>query len=285
MPDQPTDRLREAILTPEEVDIEALKAAAAAAGSEISPERAMTLVRLAHHQTVQPELLADALERMNTPGEVLTSNDEQLIAVLACEALILNFARVRYTRGELPALAIPCARHAGWTPVHPDLESHAASYRASRSIAVRERPFGMPEPKRPADAAADWEPTPSEEYRVLRDVVAMDRLATREREALAWWLLSQTRPRHPVSVALELSASIHFMPEPLAATEMLRAKLDMPTVEGPPVTIDVPPELSELCPDIVNPRAEVADAEEFEEAVRCLSQLMLLRAYNGLVKR
>src|ERR1700735_973519 len=149
MSDPFLDRLREALVEPSDSDVNVLRAGATAAASELTPERALTLVRLAHHQGVTDEALADTRSRLNAKGEAIPEQGaQQLIATLAAEALIISFSRTRFATGHIPALAVRCATSVGWNPVHPDVNTHGVSYLSHRSLLVRERVAVPPEPKR-----------------------------------------------------------------------------------------------------------------------------------------
>ena len=105
-----------------------------------------------------------------------------------------------------------------------------------------------------------------------------------ERGALSWWLLSNSCPSNPLAVALEISSCVVWIPEPLAAREMLRAKLSQPRIDSTPSTIGVPENIASLCPDLTKPAMGLKDEKEYQTTVRCMDQLMLVRAYKEAVK-
>ena len=83
---------------------------------------------------------------------------------------------------------------------------------------------------------------------------------------------------------MELSGCIVWIPEPLAAKQMLRAKLSQKPFGDQVEFVDVPEEVAVLCPDLIAPREAVPEEQQFETAIRCLEQLMLVRAHKGAVK-
>jgi hypothetical protein len=281
MPEEFVDRLREAILDPGGVDVAGLRGAATNAGADLTRNRALALIRLAHNQPVSQDVEHEVRERLNAQAPVVADRGEsQLVATLACEALIVNFAptRQRYVRPLLAALATRCAAYAGWRPVHPDLSAYANAYLSLRSQLVHQYPPGLAPVKRPPDAEEGWKPTIEQQHVVLRDLVMGDRNIALERERLVWWLLSDTRPEHPLALAAELSDCIAVAPEPLPATEMLRAKLTRAVpVETVLPAVDVPADIAELCPDLTKPSADTDPDARTNLAARCLHQLMLVR--------
>src|ERR1700683_3049617 len=208
MPEEFLDRLREAILDPGAVDVQGLHAAAANAGNDLTRDRALALVRLAHNEPVSGDAETEVRESLNGKGHLVADHGEtQLVATLACEALIINFApsRHRPARPLLAALATRCAPYAGWRAVPPDLAGYANSYLSLRSQMVHQHPAGLATIRRPADAEENWKPSPEQQHAALRDLVLNDRVVALERDRLAWWLLSDIRPAYPLALASELN--------------------------------------------------------------------------------
>jgi hypothetical protein len=278
-----TDRLREATLDDRLLDIPKLREAAAAASTNLNGERALALVLAAHHRPLPPGDEAELRQRLNSSDPVIGADGErQLLAVLAGEALILAFSRERAGVGLIPGLAVRCARHADWRPVHVDLTSSAAAYLLRRAIFLRQRvPLKSALSK---DKPKNEDGTPAralEELEVLRGVVQQDRRCLSERDQLAWWLLSQARPDGALAVALEYAQCLWFLPEPPATREIIAAKLDRPSATGllQPAPVGVDPAISDLCPEI-EPDSETPDGEpDLSRVLRLLDQVMLARAF------
>jgi hypothetical protein len=285
MADPFLDRLREAIVEPVDVDVDALKAAATAASTELGAERGLALVRVAYGQDVGPTVQADLRGRLNTKGESIEAHgQDQLVAVLAAEALIGAFTRTNYTRALLPALAVRCARHVGWRPVHPDIETHADAYLSHRSVLVRARENDVPDVKPNPDSPEGAAPPLEDELKVLRELVRSDRQIAAEREALGWWLLSETRPASLLALALEFNLYLRFLPEPLSGDEMLRAKLRRDPVDTGTPQIPVPEDVADFCPDLIGNVLLDDKLDPSKMVRRFFDQILLLRA-NAEAKR
>ena len=284
MADPFLDRLREAICEPEDVDAEALKAAAAVASTELDAPRSLALVRLAYGREVADDARANVLGRLNSKGElVVARGNEQLLAVLAGEALIVGFARVGFMRGLVPAFAVRCARHLGWRPVHPDIEAQAEAYLSQRSVIVRRPEDAIQIPK-----ASENEPEGSlalltKNLGLVRNFVYREREITRENQAFAWWLLSERRPASPFALAHELYGLLRYSPEPLGTDEMLKRRLSRPTFDAgndPPGLVD--DALSDLCPNLVS--GEVPASEDEHTRVRVLFDQLVLNLHYKAAK-
>jgi hypothetical protein len=285
MADAFLDRLREGICEPADVDVEALKAAAASASTELDPPRSLALVRLAYGRPVDDEARASVLGRLNSKGVVVAERgNEQLLAVLAGEALVNSFARTGQLRALTAGFAVRCARHLRWQPVHPDVETHAEAYISARSVAHRTR-----EAKVPAAKASEAEPEGSielafKDLRQMREFVLKERQLTAESEAFTWWLLDETRAAHPLAIAQELFSLLRYVPEPLATDELLTRKLRCPataTDAGTPVAVHQ--DLTDLCPHLA--AGEPPQAVDEQATVRVLFDQLQLNQHYAATRR
>lgn len=283
MADEFADRVREATVDDRLLDIPKLKEAAAAASTNLNGERALSLVLAAHHRPLPPAEDVELRQRFNSPDPVVeAAGENQLLAVLAGEALILAFERERAGVGLIPGLAVRCAAHAGWRPVHADVTAAAATYLLRRALYLRNHiPLGSrlikEKPKNEDGSAA----RALEEIEVLRGYVQHDRQRLWERDQVAWWLLSESRPESPLALAQEYAQCLWFLPEPPATREMISAKLAQPNVSEPSelTQVEIDPAISELCPDLrANPEAST-DEGDVHEVLRLLDQVMLARAF------
>jgi hypothetical protein len=282
MSDPFLDRLREAAVSPEQLERDALARAAANASIELGADRALTLVRLAHGRSVRPELELNIRQRLNFEGEVIPmSGCDQMLSVLAAESLIDLFGRRIQDVGLIPALAVRCAAHAGWRVVHPDLALRGDAYLARRSIEARQPlspGVSLVKPKPRAEAGADLV---AEQLEYLRQIVAFDRRVLYERDRLLWWLASETRATTSVGLAADFLDCLVFMPEPAAAKELIAAKLKREPTESearPPV--ESPAELADLCPDLSTGALAREGPATVESSCRVLDQLLLIRTYE-----
>jgi len=295
------DRIREATVELSTLDLDALKAAASSASTGLGVEQALTLVRLVNGRPVPAEQDAEFRQGVNAQAQLVTDNaDQQLLAVLAGEALINLFGRTNAAIGVAPGLAMRCAAHLGWTPVHPDVATHAENYLCQRSVFIRRR---VPPGSRLATANPKGEDgsvqRAEEEHETLRSIVQADRERDWEREQLVWWLLSETRAPTPLGVAHELAHCLVYVPEPVSAAGMIAAKLRRPQrVQRDEAPLSFPEAISDLQgkvptsprPDrgaradedgTPDPEHESTQYEQEEPVVReCLDALLLIRAYN-----
>jgi hypothetical protein len=291
MSDPFLDRIREATVDLAAVDVDSLRAAAASASTGLSADSALTLVRVANGRPISPDQDADLRSRFKSDPPLLDDDaDRQLLAVLAAEALINLFSRTNVAVGLVPALAMRCSAHAGWEPVHPDIRSHAGAYLRQRSVVTRRR-VAIGNRLLPAAPKSEEDTLPrvQEEQATLRSVVQADRERFWERDQLAWWLLSETRPPTALGVARELNDCLLFLPDPVSADEMIASKLRRPHGRAFPETpIHVDEPIADLCAAIVPPTvANPSNPEENEESAlvrRILDQILLSRAYSGAPK-
>lgn len=290
MSDPFLDRIRETTVDEQLLDLSALKEAANSASTSLSGERALALVYAAHRRLLPEAQESDLRGRLNSASEVLPGErDGQLLNVLATEALIIAFSRFRGGVGLVPALAVRCAGHAGWQPVHPDLGLAAASYLQQRSDYLRAR-ISL-DSRLVKDRPKNEPGTPErgeEEREALRAFVQHDRERLWERDQLIWWLLSAGRPATPFAIAAELESCLRFLPAPPTTTELVATKLTRSSSQALPTP--QPPEvdsvLAELCPDILtgptpgnSPDGSDPD-DERRLVLRFLDQIMLARAYR-----
>lgn len=284
------DRIREATVEPATLDLDALKAAAASASTGLGVEPALTLVRVTNGRPIGPEQDADLRGRINSEIQLLADGaDHQLLAVLAGEVLINLFARTNVGVGLVPALAMRCATHVGWNPVHPDVPGHAAAYLRQRAVLVRRQTPPGSRLVNPSPKGEDGSlPRAEEEHETLRSVVQSDRDHFWERDQLAWWLLTETRPPTAFALAREFDRCLLFLPEPVSAEQMIAAKLCRahgdPHPESPP-TVAAP--IADLCINLLPQTAEAGTSDTDEEATlvrRFLDQILLSRAYQDATK-
>jgi hypothetical protein len=282
MPDEFLDRLREAAVRPEKLDRDALARAAANASVELSADRALTLVRLAHGRSVGPTLESNIRQRLNFEGQVIASSGaEQMLSLLAAESLIDLFGRRIQDVGLVPALAVRCASHAGWRVVHPDLAHRSDAYLARRSIEARlplspEASLAKAKPR--AEEGVDLL---AEQFDYLRQIVSIDRRVLFERDRLLWWLASETRAASAAGVAADFLDCLVFVPEPPATAELIAAKLKRaPSRSERPPQLDSPSDLTDLCPDLGDPTPAGETPATAESTRRVLDQLLLLRSHR-----
>lgn len=284
------DRIREATVDPSLLPLDELNSAAASLSANISPERGISMLRAAYGHLKDDAAAEDLRQRLNAEVELVADDQRQLLAVLCAEALIILFSRANGGLGLIPALAVRCAAHRRWQPVHPDLESHAESYLAQRAVFVRRRkpPGFRVETESGDDQLAQFKAG----FENLRGVVQDDRDKTWERDQLSWFLLSQTRPAGSLALAREFDNCLLFLPEPLAAEEMLGGVLRKPTGESQPLApLALSGNLLDLCPDLsVEDRPESIKPERQDDEAktvrRYLDQIYLNRAFlNARTKR
>jgi hypothetical protein len=290
MQDPFLDRIRETTVDEQLLDLSVLKEAANAASTSPSRERALALVHAAHSHSLSDGQELDLRGRFNSAAEILPGqHDGQLFNVLATEALIIAFSRFRGGVGLVPALAVRCASHAGWHPVHPDLRSAAATYLQQRSIYLRAR-ISLDSrlvKDRPKSEAGTIERA-EEEHDTLRASVQHDRERIWERDQLVWWLLSARRPSTPFAIAAEFESCLRFLPEPPATAELVATKLTHAPSEIllTPRLPEVNSDLAELCPDILadsetgNSLGAPDPQDERRRVLSILDQIMLARAYR-----
>jgi hypothetical protein len=283
MADEFADRVREATVDDRLLDIPKLKEAAAAASTNLNGDRALALVLAAHHQSLPPADDVELRQRINSSGPVVeAAGENQLLAVLAGEALILAFERERAGVVLIPGLGVRCAAHAGWRPVHADLTSAAAAYLLRRAHSLRnhiplESRLTKEKPKSEDGTAA----LALEEIEVLRGYVQHDRQRLWERDQVAWWLRSESRPESSLALAQEYARCLWFLPEPPATREMIAAKLAQPNVSEPPelTQVEIDPAISGLCPDLRADPEPLTGERDVHEVLRLLDQVMLARAF------
>ncbi len=255
MPDQFEDILREAVLTPETVDVDALRVAVRPAGGKIKLPLVLDLVRLAHHRPASSEGNEAFRKALNAKERVIQdSGQAQLLSILATSTLINAFSlNANADPGvNAAAMAVRCVRLAGWTPAHVDLGPHADRWLEFRSRAARVLP-GLP--GRPPDLPAPEGIKPTEQSlpaisaaldavsseMVNRERQALDALGslsaavagreliTEEQQSLLWWLGSAWAVSDPMLMAItsasELSSLTRLLPGPFATEELLRRKL------------------------------------------------------------
>jgi hypothetical protein len=255
VPDQFEDILREAVLTPETVDVDALRVAVRPAGAKIKLPLVLDLVRLAHHRPPSSEGDEAFRKALNAKEPVIQdSGQAQLLSILATSTLINAFSlNANADLGvNAAAMAVRCVRLAGWTPAHVDLGPHADRWLDFRARAARVLPAL---PGRPADLpapeglnAADQsipaintalDAVSSEMVNRGRQaldglgslstaVAARERIAE-EQQSLLWWLASAWAVSDPtlmaITAASELSSLTRLLPGPFAIEELLRRKL------------------------------------------------------------
>jgi hypothetical protein len=280
------DRLREAFVDSSEADIEMLRAAANSASTNLGANRAIALVRIAYGESASLEEKADLRNRLNADGEVIPSQGhDHLVRVLAGESLIILFGRLKYNRGLLAALAARCAKHLGWRPVHPDIDTQAASYLKFRGVQNRQHSAaGL---TLVGDASAEDQPWTGTEAKLknLHSQLKGIQFVAEEREELSWWIASSFRPPTALSVAAEFNNCLRYYPEPFATDELLKTKLNGSAGEKQWI-LEVPSpgkEISDLCPALSGESdATVPKEALLLEEVRCvLDQIMLAQTYAG----
>lgn len=287
MPDSFEDRIREAIVVPADAELDQLRVAVKAAAGSLGSSEALDFVRTAYRREIAPPAEARLRNRLNSKEQVLApAAERQMLATLSAITLIRVFSRPQYAPGLLPALAVRAARHAGWNPVHPDLEDYADAYLRERATVVRERKptsgFRM-EPVAEPPAA---EEALRREVEALRAAVLSERELEHESNQLQWWLLSPSRPDSALDAALQFARLLGFNPEPLATEHFLRAKLHRLPREGDPVAPiaapEVPEELADLCRLL--PSTELSPKEQspaVEDAYAFLNEILLIRALEA----
>lgn len=282
MPDQFLDRLREAAVRPEKLDREALARAAANASVELSADRALTLVRLAHGRRVASALDSGIRERLNFEAQVVApSGAEQMLSLLAAESLIDLFGRRIQDVGLVPALAVRCASHAGWRVVHPDLISRSDAYLTRRSIEARQPLSPESSLAKPKPRAEDGIDLVAEQFEYLRQIVAVDRAILQERDRLLWWLASETRADSSAVLAADFLNCLIFTPEPPATEDLIAAKLKQePSKSEQPPLFEAPPDLADLCPDLTDAPLPTENPATVESTRRFLDQLLLVRSHR-----
>lgn len=273
------DRLREGICEPKEVDVEALRNAAVTASTDLEAPRGLALVRLSYGRPVTLAAETDVRQRLNSKGEVLAADGErQLLAVLAAEALINTFGRTGAMRGFVPGLAVRCARHQRWTPVHPDLESHAEAYMRQRAVAARARNDNMPVLKVNGESADERLNALTDQAKSMWAILDRDRKLVREQQSFAWWLLGKTRPASALAVAVEVWRLLSFVPEPLATDEIVAAKLHgRVDTNATAENVQLNREVVDFCPDFAA-GAPLIDLDE-ASAVRVMFDQLMLSHY------
>jgi len=292
------DRLREATVEPHSVDFSALRSAASKASTQMTSARALALIRLAHNQMDESEPGAtEFVRRINGHDHLVDEHgQDQLVALLAVEALIALLSRNVQAIGVFAASAVRCADHAGWKPAHPDLTAVARHFLEQRAVSVRERvpidsPLAKAKPKSPIGTAQHAE----EELQTLREIVKGDRARVWERDELTWWLLSETRSAGVFGIAQSFNYAISFLPEPLTTDEMLTFKLGKkPSDISIPGAEAVPSDLSDFCPclgQLVGGSAEdeaipeqlsQEDRDLWVQRIRnVLDELLLIRAWRS----
>lgn len=279
------DRLREATVDPGLLDEDALQKSAAAASSGLSPERGIAILRAAHGR-LKAGNAADLRAKFNNGAELLGEQDDQLLGVLATEALIVLFTRINGGLGLIPALGVRCARHASWRSLHPDLGRYADSYLRQRAVFLRRR---TPPGTQIGKEAKSEEQIPrlEEELGALREVLEADRALNWERDQLSWFLLSATRPAGLLTLAQELDRCLMVLPEPTSTDQILAAKLAKPVGDAAEEAAPSPAaEIADLCPDLGRAPAGDREADEAEQmaaglakARRYLDQIQLNRAF------
>ncbi len=212
------------------------------------------MLRLTYARMVNPDQVTDLLSRINSENQLLVKEtDRQLLAILAAEALIVLFSRVNAGIGLVPALAVRCATHAGWDPVHPDLATYADAYPAPTFVVSDAAPL-------PAIASSKQTPKAilkpcREPKRSVRPCVRSSRASRDriwERDQLAWWLLSETRSPTALAFARDFDTCLLFLPEPLASKQILASKLARkPAEPQPEPNFEVPPGIADLCADLL----------------------------------
>jgi hypothetical protein len=268
VPDQFEDILREAILTPETVDVDALRAAVRPVGGKIKLPIVLDLVRLAHHRPASSEGDEAFRKALNAKEPVIQdSGQAQLLSILATSTLINAFSL--NTAADFgvtaAALAVRCVRVSGWTPAHADLGPHADRWlefraRAARVLAAlpgRPADLPLPEGLETVEESASAISTAlhavgseivNRERHILDSVadlsnaVAARELIIEEQQSLLWWLISAWAVSGPavmaVTAASELSSLTRLLPGPFATEELLRRKLG--------ATFDIPVEIATL---------------------------------------
>jgi hypothetical protein len=290
------DRLREATVEPRALNFSALHSAAAKASTQLTADRTLTLVRLAYRREGPSESANDFNDRINADEELIGAEQKQLQALVAVESLIALFSRnVQYV-GVFAALAIRCAQHAEWQPAHPDLVTHAELFLSQRAVTARsQQPVGATLAKAKPKHEPGTAERAEEEVATLREYVRLDRDRLWEREQLAWWLLSESRPLTAFGIAQSFNHALAFLPEPPSTDQMLKTKL----AKVPSSTLSVaaagiiPTGLEELClpmseaikqgEEIEQIPLEISDDERSEwiyEIRKYLDQLLLIRAFE-----
>ncbi|HST32931.1 MAG TPA: hypothetical protein VLJ80_05360 [Solirubrobacteraceae bacterium] len=255
MPDQFDDILREAVLAPEAVDTDAIRAAVKPVGPKIKLPLVLDVVRLAHHRTVTVAGDEAFRKAINAKEPVIeASGQAQFLSILATLTLINAFSL--NTNADFgvtaAALAVRSVQFANWSPAHIDLRPHADRWLAFRARAARVMPpfpgqpaklaapegFDAVEQSMPALSAAiqktgselvDRERHALAAVGALSTTVAARDLIAQEERSFLWWLLSawtvSDKNMMAVLAASELSSLTRLLPGPPASDELLRRKL------------------------------------------------------------
>lgn len=278
MTDSFDDQIREATVVPSQERVQALRQAVKSAATSLGSGDALDLVRVAHRRQASGAAPARVRARLNADSEVLADHrQDQLLATLAAITLIRVFDRPTYVHGLLPALAVRSARAQGWSPVHPDVFTHADFYIRERALAARK-----------AVADADFTQTPKEgeeitvsgEIKAMRSALLKDRSLLQESERLLWWVSSAQLPRSSNDAAVEFNSLLNFVPEPGGTGELFRAKFrskdSRSALNWNFARPAIPPELQDLCPKLA--RKPGPEEPDLDEALAGLNELLLIRA-------
>jgi hypothetical protein len=272
------DRIREATVVPTEQRIALLGQASKAAATSLRSGDALDLVRVACRHPVSQAVMDRVRERLNSKAEVILEHrNDQLLTTLAATALIRVFDRPAFVQGLLPALAIRSARAQGWTPVHPDVFTHADFYIRERGLINRKPVMADDYKQSPKEGE---EITPMGEVKAMRAAHLRDRQLRKESDDLLWWVSSSEVPRSNTDAAIEFKSLLSFYPEPSGTEELFRAKFH--EAESRPQSTwtflreGVPTEIQDFCPGLArDPELATPDVEG---ALASLNELFVIAA-------
>lgn len=275
MSDPFTDRLREATLEVDEAHARTLAAAVAGSSKHLSPDRCLSLVRLAFRREVDPGLEADFRARLNGAGArvVRDYGERQLVATLAACCLVDAFGRHKVAAAQIAAFASRCASNLQWEAVHPDVSRCAEQYLMDRAVFVR---------LSATDAGRRVQHDIADDLKALKRRVERSEELAGESGDAAWWLLDGAHAETALSAALDLQRFVRVLPPPFASHQLLQAKLQRERVtaeSGVPQRVTIPniaPEISEFCPNLS--AGETGDRDP-RTAQMLFDELTLVRAY------
>jgi hypothetical protein len=311
MADPFVDRLREAVIDPATLDVDAIRAAVSSAAKRFRAPAGLDLVRIAYGQW---EMLPDEAEsiRATLNSQTAVVEDEgqhQLLSVLAAECLIETYARSA-SIPVLTGLAVRCAERMGWTPVHVDLPAFAERFLLAQAHSARQLPASPPQVASPrgelpaGDSGALLERLAKQVDSLRSTVNALvgaqgrhQRVDSEQREIM-WWLSRAPEPdASPLQVALDLASITRVLPGPVATDELLAARLrrNLSASTADPQLADtssrlvpaIPDQLRDFCPALSAsaPNGDGPARQILARARRFYDELILIRAYNAITAK
>jgi hypothetical protein len=261
------DRLREAVVDPQDVPVESLRAAIRPTGAKAKLPLILDLVRMAHRRQVQDDASTAFRKAVNAKEPLVpAAGSEQLMSILALSCLIEAFSGTGAVARPVTAaaLSVRAVSAAGWAAAHPDLPNYArrcvdvaatrtrenpASWTAPRFADLADGSTETLDPNDPAHAfallATEREITQGN-FESLRKViegfsagVLFQQHVSKEQQDVVWWLLTAPEPSstqsQAVNAGVTFAESSRFIPGPLATDQLLRHRLgnihndDVPT--------------------------------------------------------